>query len=142
MKTFFVLLSLTGGAVAWAPARIASTTRIATTGKVRSWKSGLLVGKDIDKDTKKADTTSDAFLSNESTRDWTKPIPYSELTIGVLKETYPGENRVSQTPDSVKNLVDAGFTVVVESGGKLRQSNSLLLQDIHAMFSPAFILFV
>jgi len=63
------------------------------------------------------DATSQAFLSIESTKDWKKPIEYSELTIGVLKETYPGENRVSQTPDSIQNLVKAGFTVVVESGG-------------------------
>jgi H+-translocating NAD(P) transhydrogenase len=47
-----------------------------------------------------------------------EPIPYSALTIGVLKETFPGENRVSQTPDSVHALVKEGFTVVVESGGK------------------------
>lgn len=46
-----------------------------------------------------------------------KPIPYSDLTIGVLKETFPGENRVSQTPDSVSTLVIAGFNVVVQAGG-------------------------
>jgi hypothetical protein len=45
------------------------------------------------------------------------PVPYSELTIGILKETYPGENRVSQTPDSVKTLTKAGFNVIVQSGG-------------------------
>ena len=49
-------------------------------------------------------------------------IPYSELTIGVLKETYPGENRVSIAPDSAKMLVDAGFSVVVESGGEFDAS--------------------
>ena len=43
-------------------------------------------------------------------------IPYSDITIGVMKETYPGECRVSQTPDTVKKLVDAGFDVVVQSG--------------------------
>ena len=47
-----------------------------------------------------------------------KAIPYSELTIGVMKETYPGENRVSQSPDSVANLVKAGFNVIVQAGGK------------------------
>ena len=47
-----------------------------------------------------------------------KAIPYSELTIGVLKEDYPQENRVSQSPDSVAGLVKAGFQVVVQSGGK------------------------
>ena len=50
-----------------------------------------------------------------------EPIPYSELTIGVLKETFKGENRVSQTPDSIKSLVKAGFTVIVETGGKSYQ---------------------
>lgn len=52
-------------------------------------------------------------------RDWTQPIPYAELTIGVVKETLEGENRVSQTPDSVRGLVKAGFTVLVQAGGKL-----------------------
>ena len=47
------------------------------------------------------------------------PIPYSDITIGVLKEDYQNENRVSVAPDSVKMLVDAGLNVVVESGGKL-----------------------
>jgi hypothetical protein len=45
-------------------------------------------------------------------------IPYSELTVGVLKEHFPSENRVSQSPDSVANLVKAGFHVVVQAGGK------------------------
>lgn len=47
-----------------------------------------------------------------------EPIPYEELTIGVMKETYKGENRVSQTPESVKSLVKAGFNVVVQAGGE------------------------
>lgn len=45
-------------------------------------------------------------------------IPYSQLTIGVLKEIYTGENRVSLAPSNVKMLVDAGLKVVVETGGK------------------------
>ena len=45
-------------------------------------------------------------------------IPYSQLTIGVLKESYTGENRVSLAPSNVKMLVDAGLKVVVETGGK------------------------
>ena len=49
----------------------------------------------------------------------TAPVPYSELTIGVLKETTDGENRVSQSPDSVRALVKAGFNVVVQKGGTL-----------------------
>ena len=47
------------------------------------------------------------------------PIPYEDLTIGILKESYPGENRVSVAPESVKLLIDAGLNVVVESGGEL-----------------------
>jgi len=43
-------------------------------------------------------------------------IPYEELTIGVFKESFPGENRVSQSPESVKLLVKAGLNVVIESG--------------------------
>lgn len=50
------------------------------------------------------------------------PVPYGELTVGVLRETYPGENRVSVAPDSAKALVDAGLTVVVEEGGEWEQS--------------------
>ena len=46
------------------------------------------------------------------------PIPYSDITIGVLKEDYQNENRVSVAPESVKMLVDAGLNVVVESGGE------------------------
>ena len=45
-------------------------------------------------------------------------IPYEELFIGVLKETFPGEKRVSQSPDSVSSLVKSGFNVVVQSGGE------------------------
>lgn len=60
------------------------------------------------------DSISEAFNRDEAF----SPIPYSELTIGIVKETFKGENRVSQTPDSVRGLVKAGFTVIVQSGGK------------------------
>ena len=46
----------------------------------------------------------------------TTPIPYGDLTVGVVKETTPLENRVVQSPESVASLVKAGFKVVVESG--------------------------
>jgi len=36
--------------------------------------------------------------------------------LGVPKETYPLEKRVSQTPESVGKLVAAGFKVKVEKG--------------------------
>lgn len=54
--------------------------------------------------------------------DWNSPIPYSDLTIGVVKETIDGENRVSQTPDSVRSLVNAGFKVLVQIGAGDRAS--------------------
>ena len=63
------------------------------------------------------DTTNDDSTTNKQ-KIVGNPIPYSELTVGVLKETYPGENRVSVAPESVKMLVDAGLSVVVESGGE------------------------
>jgi hypothetical protein len=47
-----------------------------------------------------------------------EPIHYSDLTIGVLAEDFDGENRVSQTPDSVLTLTKAGFRVLVAQGGE------------------------
>jgi hypothetical protein len=44
-------------------------------------------------------------------------IPYAKLTVGVLKETFSGENRVSQSPESIQKLVKAGIKVVVQAGG-------------------------
>ena len=78
--------------------------------------------KGSDKDTPNDDAPafiSDAFNKDDAEEALTffSPIPYSKLTIGIVKETFKGENRVSQTPDSVKGLVAAGFTVIVESGG-------------------------
>ena len=58
------------------------------------------------------------FESTETNMLLGQPIPYSELTIGVMKETYKGENRVSLSPDAVALLTKAGLDVVVESGGK------------------------
>ena len=38
---------------------------------------------------------------------------YEDLVIGVPKESFPLERRVSQTPESVEKLVKAGFSVRV-----------------------------
>lgn len=65
---------------------------------------------------------SDAISSSSSILG--TPIPYGELTVGVLKESYPGENRVSVAPDSVRMLVDAGLNVAVESGAGEKASFS------------------
>ena len=69
------------------------------------------------KSTSSSDFASDVF--NKVTPSLFEGVPYSELTIGVLAEELEGENRVSQTPDTVRNLVKEGFTVIVEAGGKL-----------------------
>eukprot|EP00544_Gedaniella_sp_CCMP2646_P015719 CAMPEP_0202482952 /NCGR_PEP_ID=MMETSP1361-20130828/2298_1 /ASSEMBLY_ACC=CAM_ASM_000849 /TAXON_ID=210615 /ORGANISM="Staurosira complex sp., Strain CCMP2646" /LENGTH=1116 /DNA_ID=CAMNT_0049111045 /DNA_START=12 /DNA_END=3362 /DNA_ORIENTATION=- len=57
-----------------------------------------------------------AVFEQEENRILGQPIPYDELTIGVMKETFKGENRVSQTPDSIKMLIKEGFNVVVQAG--------------------------
>jgi hypothetical protein len=43
-------------------------------------------------------------------------IPYSKLTVGVPKETFPLEKRVAATPESVARLIKPGFNVAVETG--------------------------
>jgi len=68
-------------------------------------------------DERQQEKVSSFEKSSPSNKILGQPIPYSELTIGVIKETYPGENRVSQSPDSVRALVKAGFNVMVQAGG-------------------------
>ena len=43
-------------------------------------------------------------------------IPYSSLTVGVIKETENLERRCAQSPESVASLTKAGFNVIVQSG--------------------------
>ena len=43
-------------------------------------------------------------------------IPYSALTVGVPKETFPLERRVAASPESVARLVKPGFHVAIEKG--------------------------
>jgi NAD(P) transhydrogenase len=50
--------------------------------------------------------------------------PYSELSIGVPKESVALERRVSQTPETVTKLVKAGFAVKVEKGAGVGASFS------------------
>ena len=65
-----------------------------------------------------------SFEQPDTAKILTKAIPYSELTIGVSKETFKGENRVSLTPDNVETLVKAGFQVVIQSGAGVNASFS------------------
>ncbi len=141
MKTSIAVLSLcaflaTHSSHAWAP-RSAGFASRPTTRSVfpssgnfhqvqqnRITTSIYATVEDEEKKGASAPTNDAAFISDAFNKDdaeealtFFSPIPYSELTIGIVKETFKGENRVSQTPDSVKGLVKAGFTVVVESGG-------------------------
>lgn len=43
-----------------------------------------------------------------------KGTPYSKLTVGVPRETFPLEKRVAATPESVSKLTGPGFKVLVE----------------------------
>jgi len=43
-------------------------------------------------------------------------VPYNTLTIGVPKETFTGERRVSVTPTVTAALAKKGFSINVESG--------------------------
>jgi len=45
-----------------------------------------------------------------------QPSPEPAVTVGVLKETTPGEQRVAVVPESVPALARAGVRVLVESG--------------------------
>ena len=97
-----------------------------------------------EKETKSKSTTAfdpaDEFTGEAPSKILGGKIPYSELTIGVLKETYPGENRVSVAPESAKMLVDAGFSVVVESGGKcIHQINLTIYMLSHKLISAQLI---
>jgi hypothetical protein len=109
---FLAITCLAAGQVAaWAPAITSLAVRTKVSPQQRSW---LHVASNAKVEA--TFQTSEVFLDSQ-TQILGQPIPYSELTIGVLKETFKGENRVSQTPESVANLVKAGLTVIVQSGG-------------------------
>jgi len=98
-----------------------------------------------------ADSISEAFNKDDASEAlaFFSPTPYSELTIGIVKETFKGENRVSQTPDSVRGLVKAGFTVIVESGAGdnasfsdnvYTEAGAVVLSDVGQVFQDADII--
>ena len=67
----------------------------------------------------KTDLVAELFTSEPvSSKILGNPIPYEQLTIGVTREIFEGENRVALSPDAVGLLTKAGFHVVIESGGK------------------------
>lgn len=80
---------------------------------------------DKSKSIKKSDKDMiSGFEQPSSTKILTEPIPYEQLTIGVMKEVFEGENRVSITPDNAEMFVKAGFNVVVQSGAGEKASFS------------------
>lgn len=71
---------------------------------------------------------STVVAADDKKKDEKKPQvrgkPYSELAVGVPKETLTGERRVAQTPTTVAQLVKSGFKVTVESGAGAASSFS------------------
>ena len=68
------------------------------------------------------------------------------VTVGVPRESYPGERRVGLVPMVVPNLVKAGFEVVVEAGAGVEagypdaqylEKGAKILSDRRAVFSAA-----
>lgn len=58
-----------------------------------------------------------ALRSGSSLSTPSEDVPYDTLTVGVPKETYPGERRVAITPQNVALLRNKGFgTILVEEG--------------------------
>ena len=46
------------------------------------------------------------------------------MRVGIPKEIRPGERRVAATPDTVKKLIELGFTVQIESGAILPEKGA------------------
>jgi len=59
----------------------------------------------------KAPSEKDARATAHASSWDSTPVPYSDITVGVPKETLAGERRVAQTPTSVAALTKAGFHV-------------------------------
>ncbi|MBU0752631.1 MAG: Re/Si-specific NAD(P)(+) transhydrogenase subunit alpha [Gammaproteobacteria bacterium] len=72
------------------------------------------------------------------------------LTIGVPRETFPGEKRVATVPDVVEKLIKLGFAVAVESGAgdganfaddTYRAAGAEIVADAASLWSKADIVF-
>jgi NAD(P) transhydrogenase len=57
-----------------------------------------------------------AAASKDGEKKTPKGTPYSALTVGIPKETFPLEKRVAASPESVQRLVKPGFSVLIEDG--------------------------
>jgi hypothetical protein len=121
MKTTTAALSLCwlslGGAAAFVPLQSSRlTSPAATLGRSRLFAT-VPEEKELIQEPETKTEVPQVVDSKAKPSIW-EGVPYEDLTIAVLKEDLAGENRVSQSPDTVRNLVDAGFTVVVEKGGR------------------------
>ncbi|MBF0341195.1 MAG: Re/Si-specific NAD(P)(+) transhydrogenase subunit alpha [Magnetococcales bacterium] len=59
------------------------------------------------------------------------------MQIGIPREIYPGERRVAASPDSVKQFIKLGFTVVVESNaGQEANFSDEVFQEAGATIAP------
>ena len=118
MKLNFILLGLLGSSSclnAFAPpSPLVKHHQALTTSSYRR-----ILYATVPQEDQRQDVEAPVFVEAASPKILGEGIPYEELTIGVLNEYYPGENRVSQTPDSVRSLVKAGFKVIIQSGGTL-----------------------
>uniref|UniRef100_A0A7S4JTJ4 proton-translocating NAD(P)(+) transhydrogenase n=1 Tax=Paramoeba aestuarina TaxID=180227 RepID=A0A7S4JTJ4_9EUKA len=67
-----------------------------------------------------------ALVAADETENTAPPAgtPFSNFTIGVPKENYEGEKRVSTSPDNVAKYIKMGFNVNVESGAGVDSSFS------------------
>ena len=124
---------------AWAPNQIVSSFSSSTTTLKQRYHGSRFIQPTPLRATIEEPRTSDSSSSSSSfeenpieepkRRILGQPVPYSELTLGVLTETFPGENRVSQTPDSIRTLVKGGMTVIVQQGGKFFLNFVFILSD-------------
>jgi hypothetical protein len=97
--------------------RVVVPSQTASYRRIQSWAPQYATKPKQDEQEADLVTAPKPGLKSTEAQIWGQPIPYEKLTIGVIKETFPGENRVSQTPDSIRNLVKEGFTVMVQAGG-------------------------
>ncbi|KAL2258052.1 hypothetical protein VTK26DRAFT_8779 [Humicola hyalothermophila] len=120
-----------------------STRSLTTPTKIQSLQ--LVRRASVVSGTTSATASSDASSGAAAAVPPTKP--YTELTVGVPKETYPNERRVAVTPQNVALLLKKGFAkVLVEKGagtqadfldGAYASAGATLVDDASAVWSQA-----
>lgn len=77
----------------------------------------MLIYKAIVRSFTSTSTRRDAASTPSPTSSTPSGIPYSNLTVGIPRETYPSERRVAVSPSSVQALLKKGFSRVLVSPG-------------------------